>query len=401
MRHSVHPETSDSLSKWLLYLQIIGATFLQKIAFPTGNEIRIFVAFILMMCLTATGIIFRRFFVCKMRCALYLFMVGVLTFIQIIGDNTFSLPSLILLLAIHLPYIFALRDDSIDKNIGLLFFQKIMVFLAILGLLQFGLQYVIDWKDAFFLDTHLPAQWVMSGFNNINAIKYGSHFHKSNGIFMLEPAEFCQFLAISIIIEMVYFKRLIYMLFYIAGVLTTFSGTGLIILCLIVPLYLFRRGRYITLLTIGVVLLIFIVTAPFTGLDNYIGRVSEFSNSHTSGYARFISIFPLLYEFTLQQADTLLLGHGAGWSKTIYGHVDYEIHPPGWGKIWLEYGLIGLLVYGTFMLRVLWDSAHSIFLKAALTIEYFFDDYVLIPTVHGIIIALLAWPPKKEKDSKA
>jgi hypothetical protein len=389
-------KSPDITTKWLLYTQIIGAVFLQKIAIPTGSDTPLFLGLFIMLGATAIGALSHRLAIDKTRFALYLLLAGGMALTQIIGGYEFSLLSLLLLLIIHLPYIFTLKRSTREPGVELRYFQTVMAILAVLGIVQFGLQFAIGWKLAFFMDTQLPAQLIMTGYNNLNTIKAGSGIYKSNGLFMLEPAMFCQFLAISIIIEAVYFKRLIWVALYCLGLITTFSGTGLVILSLLLPAYLLQKRKYKVIFTLLIMVLALIIAAPFIGLDSYVGRINEFSNHHTSGFARFLSVFLMIYDFILPQADTLLLGMGAGSSKEVQLHVDYLVHLPSWGKIWFEYGLIGMACYLPLMLNAMLRSKRSGYLKAALMIQFFFDGYVLIPTVHGIILALLAWPKEAE-----
>jgi len=389
-----HPyaEESDALAKWLLYSQIIGATFLQKIPVTAGKGSQLFLAMFVMLGATAWGLLARRLEFRRTPFALYLIMLAGMVSTQLISGHEYSGLSLALMLTIHLPYVFGLKSGLARPGVELIFFRKVMMTLAVLGILQFGLQFLIGWQYAFFLDYQLPHQWIMKGYNELNTIRLGSHQFKSNGVFMLEPAMFCQFLAISIIVEMVYFQRAKVILLYIAAILTTFSGTGLVILGLVVPFYLLKQRKFMTLVLLVLGVMLFIAIAPFIGMEGYVGRIHEFSRTTTSGYARFISIFPAIRDFILPHTDTMLFGMGAGAHKMVGAHMAFEVHPPSWGKILIEYGLIGLACYMPLMIKILFAPKRSAYLKAALFIQFFFDGYVLIPTVHGVIIALLAWP---------
>jgi len=384
---------SDSLAKWLLYSQIIAATFLQKIAIPLGQHTQVFLALVIMLGAAGIGIVSQRMEIRTTRLALYLLMAGGVTLIQLLRASEFSATSLLLLLVIHLPYAVGLKNGITCTEDALAFFRKIMVIIALVGLAQFALQFIIGRQYAFFLDTLFPQEWIASGFNQLIPTHYNSALCKSNGFFMLEPSIFSQFLALSLIIEMVCFKNPKVIALYLAALLTTFSGTGLVILAAVVPAYLLFQRKYTLLAGVGVAFIAFLWIAPYVGLADYAGRVNEFTKTTTSGYARFLSIFSTIRDFVLPHTDTLLLGLGAGSFRDVGQHVSYAWHAPTWGKIFVEYGLIGALVYFPLLMYVFFTSQQSPYIKVALGIQFLFlAEYALNPTVHNLLLALLAWP---------
>jgi hypothetical protein len=395
----VHQPERDRLAESLLYLQILGVCVFQKVGFTIGGS-QLYVGMVILLGTTLLGVLTRRLRIHGTQLALYLCMVGVTALTQLLGGFAFSVPSLAFLYCVHLPYIFTLQKNSSRPYIELAFYQQVMTFIACAGILQFGLQFVIGWKLAFFLDTQIPSQFIMQGFHWLNPVKYHGTIFKSNGIFMLEPAMFCQFLAISIIVEMAYFKRAKRILLFNAAILTTFSGTGLIILAVLVPIYLFSRGRYLLLVAVGMALVLLIVTAPFIGLDAYVSRVGEFSSTKSSGFARFLSNIPILFDRILPQTNTLLFGRGAGSMREVQQYFSFETASSTWGKFVYEYGLTGTLAYLLLMAYIFGAPPRSPYLKAALVIQFvFLAEYILAPTVHGLVLALLTWPKPPKTDT--
>lgn len=380
----------DKLAEGLILAHLVGVTFLQKIVVPIGGTTQIFLGLFLMLGTLILGLLSGRLAIRPGLLFMYLVMTSCLAGIVLVSGNEFSPLSLTLLLFLMSLYVFRIKSDLLRPNIELVFFQKIALFLAALGIVQFLGQFLIGVDNAFFLDGEAFKSIVSHGYNNLNRLSPSAV--KPNAVFLLEPATFSKLVAISIIVEITVFKRLKRIAFLFIAEAFTFSGTGLLILLLLLPLYLFQKRQFHIL----AIFLVFLATAPYwapvIGLDRTIDRIHEFSQPGTSGYARFVSIFPILRDHILPHPNLLFLGMGAGSMESISQYYDYEVHPPSWGKLWMEYGLIGLLAALLFIIPAIWSGSRSVYLKLALTILMFYDNYILVPSAHGLILALLAWP---------
>lgn len=387
------PRKFDRISEWLLYAQIIGVTIFQKVPVPISSKTQLFFGMFILMGVTGFGIFFGRLRVRTAPMVLYAVMAGGLVLGQLAGQTEFSVLSISELIVIHIPYVVSLRENSTRPLAQLSFYQDVMSVIAILGVIQFAAQFVIGWETAFFLDAKLPPKFTMQGYHALNPLRYGGHVFKSNGVFFLEPAGLSQFLAVSVIIEFLYFRRIIRYGIFMAGLLVAFSGTGLIILGILTPVLLIRRKQIALLLAGAAVLVVVFIFADDLGLGLYVKRLNEFNNEQSSGFARFVSIFYLLDDFVLNTTTNMLFGRGAGSIKTFFDLVNFTAHEPSWGKILFEYGLVGVIFYFPLMFYTLWSAKQSGYLRAALTIQFLIlGGYVLIPTVHGLIVALLSWP---------
>jgi hypothetical protein len=388
----------DRLAEFLILMQIIGATFFQKLAVSLGAS-ELFMSFFLMIALCGFGFVTSRLEIRKTAFLLYLLLFGGLLSTQSLSGYDFSFPSVMLLLTMHLPYIFGLKEGMTRPGVELRFYQKVMLILAILGITQFFLQFVIGKELAFFMDALVPESITKQGFHGMNHLSYGSDIVKSNGVFFLEPSMFSQFLAIAIVIEVIYFRNLMRLFTYLAAIAVTYSGTGLIILFLLIPVYLLQKRRIgVLALMLGVVLTA-PMWAPQVGLGRMVERASEFTDPNSSGYARFISMFPFIETHILPDPSALFFGRGAGsipWKEgDALGNVDYETFNPSWAKLFFEYGTIGVMFYLCFMIYIFKSPPRSGYLKAALIILItILGEYLTPPTVHGIIVALLAWPSR-------
>ncbi len=384
----------DFVSQWLLLGLLFAATFLQKTAIPIGS-VQIFLGVPLILGLMAYGFITRRLELRKDNLLLYLLMVGILALTQILGAHSFSIASILLLIIIHSPYAFGLKSGSTLPGLQFLYFQRIMVVIALAGIVQYLAQFIIGGSAAFFLDTMPMQNIIMQGYNPVIPLSYGSTIFKSNGFFMQEPSNFSQLLAVAIIVEIVYFKNWKRIILFVGALALTFSGTGLIILFALVPIYLAQHRKFIIL---GILLLGVItapIWAPIVGIEKTVNRAGEVTDTRSSGYARFASIIPTLNTYIIPQMNTFLFGLGAGSIIDTFSSTtaDYERHNPSWGKLVFEYGIIGSVAYFIFIIFAFCKGSGTPYVKVALLIQLMLlGEYILPPVLHSLILALLIWP---------
>ena len=384
----------DRLSEWLLFSLIISATILQKIILPVGGNLDLFLGLPLLLVIAATGYVTRRLRVTPVTLLAYAAMAGILCLTQVFASQEISIASLLLLLVVHLPYILTLRPGATRPGIALLFYQRVMFLCAVLGMLQYFGQFAVGAEWAFPMENIVPQSIVAKGFHGMNPIGYASAIYKSNGIFFLEPAMFCQMLAIALVIETVYFHNTRRLAAYLVGIAVTFSGTGLLILFVLAPMYLIAHRRFLVLLLAVLILATAGLWAPAIGLGPTYERAFEFTDPNSSGFARFISIFYVLAAF-LTTATKFLFGIGAG---TIHDNalpraLGFATFDPSWGKVAFEYGFLGLAAYLGFLLVLMTRSPQSGYLKTALMLQFLFlGEFVLPPTLHAILMALIVWP---------
>jgi hypothetical protein len=399
-RQTPHSATTpyNTLAERLLYAQIAVAIIFQKIVLSFGSETQVFIGIPIMLAITALGLITKVYQLRPFHTVIYLLMVTALILTQLLGQSyAFSIPSLLLLIILHLPYAFGPRPGFARPGAELVFFQKISLLVAALGLIQFAAQFVIGSKYAFPVDNFLPTTLLPHGYNNVphgynslNPLHPGSDIYKSNGVFFREPAAFCQLIAISVIIEMTYFRNWKRLALFLAAIAVTFSGTGLIILFVLTPFYLLQKRHFLVLFIGAILVLTAGFWTPLVGLEATYTRTSEFFNPHASGFARFLGALPLLDKFIWPDLTTTLFGRGAGSVIKSITDLDHAAHNPTWVKIIFEFGLVGFYTYAIFFACILLTPRRSGYLKAALAIQFvLLGEYVLSPTVHGILLGLL------------
>ena len=210
-------------------------------------------------------------------------MIGGLLVTLLVKSSPYSLSSFLMLAVLYLPFIAMFRVSVDEYRQGLNVFQRLMALLAVAGLLQMAVQFVAKPEWMFPLDMFLPEQLFISQFNLRIPITDSLPYLKGNGLVFLEPSHFSQFLAFSILIELAYFRRLPRLALLGLAYLTSFSGTGAILLFIVATPLIVRRRQYLMLpfLASGIVLLPWLHDIfPFS---LFMARIDEFANPLGSG----------------------------------------------------------------------------------------------------------------------
>ena len=168
---SAGTKAQDRTAERLLWMQLIGATFLQKIPITLGDT-QLFLALPLMLGTALWGLMRGRLRLRSQTLLIYMLAFGGMTAVQIahLDDAAFSITSLGLLGVVHLPYLMQLKRNSARRGFELAVFRKIMILMALLGIAQYGLQFAVGWQNAFFLDAQVPPFLFMQGFHQLNPL---------------------------------------------------------------------------------------------------------------------------------------------------------------------------------------------------------------------------------------
>jgi hypothetical protein len=257
-------------------------------------------------------------------------------------------------------FLFTLRRPStLDQYKSTLQgFQFLVLILSCLAIAQFVVQPIVDGGRlimfyGIFPDSFLPLPAAVGGhggWNTIGPITQGSSLLKSNGIFLVEPSTMSQTAAIAILIEILEFRRPRYLILLALGLLLAYSGTGISILVLSLPLVLLvnRRAQLPVLLVslFGFGLL----ATGIIDLSAFTSRVGEFDDTHASGFIRFVSSFWMTADyFNTAFLSELLFGNGPGYSFHSPTNVFYHASGDTWFNVFCEYGLIGAFVFTCFL----------------------------------------------------
>jgi hypothetical protein len=390
--HSVARDASAaaSLRFALLLTPLVGATILSKFGFPPLGDQGIGISVLLTGAALIVGATTGLMRIEPRRLTLFAVMIGILGLIQVWQPESFSPTSFLLLVAVHLPYVVNLPNSGDGERVIKVFLGIVTVF-ACCGIAQYSLQFIVSPRFLFPIENFVPNAFVVKLFNHQAAMAYGSQEYRANGVFLLEPSFFSQVLAVAIVAELCTAGRLIRLAIFGIALIVSYSGTGLIVLAVCLPLCLVTQRRW-GLLTLGLVALAVIIPAQlYFHAGRILSRIGEFDSNQSSAYMRFVGGFLLFDKFLWQDAWRALFGYGAGsfqgYSSSVHSYAAAEM---ALFKMVFEFGLVGAIAYFGFLFTCLFYSPAPRLLILAVGITYFLNG-IYNPFAHGLALTLLLW----------
>jgi hypothetical protein len=286
-------------------------------------------------------------------------------------------------------------------------FQFLVMIISYLAVAQFVAQFLVDGRALinFFgivPDFLLGASFEDGGMNTIIPITAGSPLLKSNGIFLVEPSALSQIMALGILIEILEFRRQRYLLIMALGLLMAYSGTGLMLLLLFLPLIGLRNNRAALSALFVVLFGLGLFATGIVDVSAFLGRVGEFEDVNQSGFQRFVAPFWLAaQDFDTAPLQALLLGNGPGTTKIFAGTTWYGAHGVTWVKLLYEYGVIGSIVFIFFFASSFRKTICPRLLIPAIFFYYFLLDGMLLNpsfvTITIVLCTLHAHVPRRNR----
>jgi hypothetical protein len=387
----------DFVPLLVLCTPILCASLLSKFGLPGYANLGIGIALPMMMLALAFGMLNDCVRLEPRRLGFYCITLSVLVLPQLLQAGNFSLTSVLMLAALHIPYVMVVTRGHELVLRALKFFLHIAMLLAGLAIAQYFLQGFIDQAVLYPIDNFVPSQFVVQGFNAQGTIHYGSNQVRATGVFMLEPSFLTQFLAVAIVAEAVTSKRLARLGLFAAGILVAHAGTGILILAICMPMVVIAHRRW-DLLLLGVVGLALLFTfGELLNLQMITNRTNEFSDPNSSGFARFVGGFYMFDKMLWPDLPRALFGYGAGSFMDYVHQFDTEVADMPMTKMIFEFGLIGALVYFTFVASCLFSSPLPKLLSLAIALSFLLNG-MYVPFSHGLALGLLvltSLPPGK------
>jgi hypothetical protein len=372
----------------LLATPLIGATFLSKFAFPPFGKQGLGISIFLLFAALAAGAYGGYIRIEPRRLTLYVTLIGFLGLMQILQPDSFSPLSLLLLVAVHLPYIVEVPHDDGGRIIR--FFLGIATVFALLGIAQYSLQFLVSPQYLFPIENFVPDTFIVQRFNHQAAIEYASEEYRANGVFLLEPSFFSQLLAVAIIAELCTLGRLSRLIVFGVALIVSYSGTGIVVLAICLPFCLVAQRRWGMLLAGMIALIALIALHEYFHVGRLISRIGEFTSIRSSGYSRFLGGFYLFDQFLWHDPWRALFGYGSGAFTNYAERAHYGAAEMALFKIVLEFGLVGAAAYFGFLFCCLFYSPAPRFLTLAVGITYFLNG-IYTPFAHGLALSLLLW----------
>ena len=382
--------TPRALRFALLVTPLVGATFISKFGFPPLAALGIGVSIFVLLGACMAGALLGGLSIEPRRLALFTAMIGILGLFQIFQPNSFSPSSLLLLVAVHLPYIFTVPGSD-DKDRIVKFFLGIVTIFACCGIAQYCLQFFVDVRFLFPIENFTPSRFIVQQFHNQANMGYGSHEYRANGVFLLEPSFFSQVLAVAIVAELCTLGRLSRVGLYGLALIVSYSGTGLIVLAVCLPLCLIAQRRWGLLVSGLLVLAVIIGLQLYFHANRLLSRIGEFDSEQSSAYMRFVGGFGLFDKFLWDEPRRAAFGYGAGsFASYASGVRSYAAAEMALFKIVFEFGLVGAIAYFGFLFACLYYSSAPRLLTLAVGITFFLNG-IYVPFAHGLALSLLLW----------
>jgi hypothetical protein len=381
---------ADWITRGLLFAPLLGGTVLSKLGIPPFSHMGLGVAFLLIFAAAGTGLLLGRVVLDTRRTILFLLFLGFVGAVLAIRAEAFSLSSLLLLAALHAVYVLHLPRGA-DTAAALSFFLGLATFLAWCGIAQFFLQFVVPAKFVFPIENFIPGPFRVDLFNSQAPLSYGSTIFRANGIFMLEPSFFSQVLAVAIVTELCTSNRLRHLLVYGLALVLSYSGTGIMVLMVCLPILVIGRGRWDLLLlglVAGAALLAF---GEALNLDLFAKRANEFSGTGSSAFARFVGGFYLFDQFLWEDPLRALFGFGPGSFKTLSAQATLPVAEMALFKMVLEFGILGAVLYFGFLGYCVFASPAPGPVRLAIGLTALLSG-IYIPFMHGTALSMLVWP---------
>jgi hypothetical protein len=286
-----------------------------------------------------------------------------------------------------------MRPSSSDRYIKTLQgFQFLVLIIACLGILQFLAQFLVDGKEIVMFFGIIPDALLQDlaiysgpdaqrGYNTIISITTGSSLIKSNGIFLSEPSTLSAIAGLGILIEVLEFRRPRYLILLALGLLLSYSGTGISILLVSLPLtsLVHTRAQLPALLVAFFALML--VGTGIIDASVFTSRIGEFEDVNASGFMRFISSFWMTAEhFNAGSLQAWIRGNGPATMKEFVPLANYSTAGATWFKVLYEYGLIGFFVFTCFLATCFRGSRCPKPVIAALIYYYLFTGDGLLNT---------------------
>jgi hypothetical protein len=301
-----------------------------------------------------------------------------------IGKDYFSPFSFIYLILLYAVYVVSV-DVPRDEYLSYLnLFQGCLVVLACIAIAQYVEQ--ITSGTTLSLFDYVPQDFKLLGYNTRPTLEYGSAFHKANAEFFLEPSFLSQYMALGIIIEIVFLGRWWRAVLFGIAILASFSGTGMILLALFAILAVLKARRFELLLAVPVLGVLYYLFQDSSYITAMTGRLGEFDAENSSAFVRFIGPNQALEDLVYPDFLVFLVGKGPGVVDQLGRTLGYIANFPVMHKVLIEYGICGLVPFMAFILYRFFGAPRSRLLGGALVVMYLFLSGSLLQP-HTIYLA--------------
>ncbi|MGC1441915.1 MAG: hypothetical protein WA888_15020, partial [Burkholderiaceae bacterium] len=363
-------DTGPILLGLVLFGPLFLTTFTAKIGVPFGPR-EVPASLYLLLGLMVFGMLTSTLVLDIKKLAVFLAAVVFLGGVQVYRGTEWSPTSFFMMVGLYACYTMSVVDERFDVNRAIKVFLNTCLFIALCGIAQYPLQFIIGPTLAFPIDFLIPKSILVEGYMNLNVLSYGSSTYKPNGVFLLEASFFSQLLAIAVITELCSYNRPWRLAIYLAGMAISFSGTGIVILLVTMPVLIITHRRF-DLIALGIVgVIIAGIFYKELNVGYFLERATEFNNVQSSFFMRFVGGFYFFEQFLWTDQLRSLFGTGAGTFMSFEERSNLPVHESALNKIIFEFGIVGALVNLGFLFYCLKRSSAPMEIKLACAVMFF------------------------------
>jgi hypothetical protein len=385
VEEAVGEQVVDQVVVRLMSLDMLLTVLLQRVYIPLSITLATHL-------LVAGVLLIRgRLRISATRLCLYLLFWGVATAVQFFSGNTFSPESLLLGIVSYISFLGVVPAARETYIAFLRNFQKIAMMVAALVFMDIALQLAGLGMPT--MDAILPAGMAPPGMNYIQPTMFKASLLKPNAFFMMEASYTSQFVALGLIFEISLFRRWRWLVAYALALLLTFSGTGLMLVLVCLPILTWRFWRQM-LVPALVLLPLLGGIAVATGWYEIAARRAEtFDVKNSSANERFVAPFTTIYDVAASgDLHNILFGFGSGKTavQNIVPGISFDQFNPV-SKVFLEYGFFVTVLFMIFATYITFSTGTLFICAYAAYMEYhFMGGYFLLPNIVNYLYLLAA-----------
>jgi hypothetical protein len=368
---------------WFFFVtQLLAVVVLQRIVVP-GLAVEII---LVTFAIGVAGLcLFGEVHISSMRVILFSAFAVSIGLSSFLAGREISAASIILLLASYSTYVirFEVTREFYLRCVN--FFVDVMIVIAFVTIIQIGGQALTGKIIVPNMDDLVPKGMIIQGFVYWQTLEWGAEIIKPPAFFFREVSFVSQFLALAIVAEIAFFRRLWRLLVLGSALFATFAGTGLLILACTSPFLVAKLSRVAKLITIPLIAGVVALLAISGWFSNVEHRLDEYEDTSSSAYGRFV--YPVLVLSRLGETDNpLLSGMGAGNADRATKGSGVLTAPT---KLLLEYGIVPAVLFYVFFIYCLFRRAPDMSFSSAQFIVHILGGGYLLVSPYIILFFLL------------
>jgi hypothetical protein len=317
------------------------------------------------------------------RLCLYWLCWGGAVVMQMLSGNAFSSASVALGLVCYVSFLVVIPAGEATYFGVIRTYQAIA--LGVCGMVFLDLAVQVAGFSMPDMNAVVPASLTPPTMNYIQPLTWHAGIIKPNAFFMMEASYTSQFIAIALVIELVFFQRGIWIAIFALGLLGTFSGTGLLMFLLALPCVATRFWK--KLLRYGLILLpLLSVIAVASGWYEIASqRATTFDKRNTSANGRFVAPFTAMYDLLASDDEhKIIFGYGAGKTsdQELVPGLDPKVEYNAISKVLLDYGIVIAILLLIFSTYCLFGSGVPVVIAYVAALEYhLMGGHLLLPPI--------------------